>query len=660
MTELDGAEGSAADPPPEPLYLKFGGSLVEQLGAQLYPSVTATIAELISNAWDADAENVWVSVPLAEAWAPTAEVQVVDDGHGMTRDGAQDAYLIVGRKRRESPLRDRSENGRPVHGRKGIGKLAAFGTAGTLECATRRNGVTTAFELDYDAIRKLTPDTDYPPPVVVDPEPLTDPSGNLLQSGTRIRLTNLRVKRRLNEDAFMTSMSRRFAIRGMNIWINGKRLERFDTPVEYRFPRDGLPPDTDITTDPEGWANEFLEPDQPVRWWIGFTEKPLKAGDEQGISILARDKMAQRPFKFERAQGTTAQLGQEYLVGEVIADWLDSGEGIETDLIQSNRDQLQLEDPRVDSLLNWGRRRLAWALRERQKLKAAKAAKDAEKNEALEELLKDRTKSERQALLGVAGRISKLPEMDANSVADVMHGVIDSQSEVVVRELMEQIAEEDDPVQDRMWALVAQFGLIDARRLMSVIEARLKTIERLRTALARGAKEVPDLHHLIRVDTWLLDPRWHLLGDEVDVSKLDGVNFQPESDSETGNHLDYLFALVPMAPATVDEVVVVEIKRGTHADGRIRKADVAEVNKFHGYVSAVQTHYNRNTNAPSVRGLMVAEGYTAQADLIRKGLEQIGQPKLEFKTWGRVLDETERMHMGWLAVNKQRAQGTDE
>ena len=596
---------------------------------------------------------------MAESWAEDSEVVVTDDGNGMTRTGAQEAYLIVGRKRRETPLKDLSEKKkRKVHGRKDIGKLAAFGTAGTLECTTVREGETTAFILDYDEIRKLTPDTDYPAPSVLAPAPLVDPKGNTLSSGTRIRLTNLRVKRRLNEDTFMRSMSRRFAIRDMNVWINGTPLQRFDIPLEFRFPRDGTPPDVDLALESDGWAAETIADGNEVRWWIGFTEKPLTVGDDQGISILARDKMAQRPFKFERAQGTTAQLGQEYLVGEVLADWLDSGEGIETDLIQSNRDQLQLEDPRIDKLLEWGRKRLGWALRERQKLKSAKAAKDAEKNLALEELLGDRTKGERQALLNVAGRIAKLPEMDADGVAEVMRGVIDSQSEVVVRDLMEQIAEEEDPVQDRMWALVAQFGLIDARRLMSVIEARLKTIDQLQHSLAHGAKEVPEIHRIIRADTWLLDPRWHLLGDEVDIDSLAGVQFQPETDEETGNHLDFLFALAPMAPALVDEVVVVEIKRGTHPNGRVRRADVDEVNKFHGYVVAVQEHYAKNTNPPTVRGLMVAEGYSAQGDRIRRSLEQIGDPKLEFKTWERVLDETERMHMGWLAVNRKRSKGS--
>ena len=53
------------------LVLRFGGKLVEQLGAQLYPRVTSSVAELVSNAWDADATNVAVSLPLDEPWDPS-------------------------------------------------------------------------------------------------------------------------------------------------------------------------------------------------------------------------------------------------------------------------------------------------------------------------------------------------------------------------------------------------------------------------------------------------------------------------------------------------------------------------------------------------------------------------------------------------------------
>jgi HSP90 family molecular chaperone len=201
-------QGEADD---KPLELLFGGSLVEQLGAQLYPSATATVAELISNAWDADATCVWVRMPFDD-WGADATIEVIDNGHGMNRVQVRH-YLEVGRKRR---LNDKgfSEGGRPVHGRQGLGKLAAFGTAGWLECTTHRAGAPTiAFSKDYDAIRKNAPDTPYPVQELDAVDALVDPeTGDPLLHGTRIRLSKLRQKRRSGEDQFFMSMSRRFAV----------------------------------------------------------------------------------------------------------------------------------------------------------------------------------------------------------------------------------------------------------------------------------------------------------------------------------------------------------------------------------------------------------------------------------------------------------------
>lgn len=346
------------------LKLRFIGALVEQLGAQLYPSATATVAELISNSWDADAENVWITMPFGNAWKPESEIIVLDDGEGMNREDAATAYLVVGWKRRLS-TGEHTANGRRVHGRKGIGKLAAFGTARILECTTLKDGKFTSFRLDYDAIRKLRLGEDYTVEEFETEDKLVNPDTKQpLSTGTRIKLTQLNLKRAISEVQFMDSMSRRFSISttDMRVSINGNTLSRFSIPVEFLFPRDGIPTD-EVEVDEDGWAKEEIGAGNEVRWWIGFTERPLEEEAHQGISILANGKMVQKPFKFERAQGTTGQLGQEYLVGEVLADWLDVGVDIEDDLIQSNRDQLQLEDVRLISFLEWGRKRLTWALR---------------------------------------------------------------------------------------------------------------------------------------------------------------------------------------------------------------------------------------------------------------------------------------------------------
>lgn len=639
------------------LQLKFGGSLVEQLGAQLYPSVTATVAELVSNAWDADATRVWIQIPFGR-WKPDDEIIVLDDGHGMTRQQAQDTYLVVGRKRRLQFGNKSESKRRLVHGRKGIGKLAAFGTAGLLDCTTIRSGERTDFRLDYDNIRRLRPADDYTVEDVPDPHPLTAPTGEPLEQGTRVRLSRLKLKKSISRDLFMRSMSRRFALNEneMQIFVNiEERLKRFDIDCQFRFPRDGVPND-DVREAADDWAEETLIDGEGnprlVRWWIGFTEKPLDDDSQQGISIIANGKMAQRPFKFETSQGTEGQLGQEYLVGEAHADWLDTGADIEDDLIQSNRDQLQLEDERIQFFLEWGRKRLRWALKERNRLRTEKTYEKVTVNDDVKQILKPYTKTERRRLLNVAKTVSKIPEIDEQGIADTMKSVVNAQSEKAVREMMEEIEQEDDAFQERVWQIVHEFGLIDARRLLSIIRARLATIRKLKDAIKHGAREVPEIHKIVIADPWLLDPRWNIIADEVDVSTL-GVSYEPEQDEE-GLRLDFMFALAPHAPARLDEIIVVEIKRGTDSKGRERRVTPEEINKFHLYVLAVREYYQKSTEHPTVRGLMITQGYTAQANGLRRSLEGSTDIRLAFRTWDRVIEETERMHVAWLNVSEER------
>jgi len=97
------------------------------------------IAELISNAWDADAKKVEVKLPLDESWSasnPNQIIEVSDDGNGMTWEMVREAYLDVGRDRREAEKTDRSPGGRLLQGRKGVGKLAGFGIADIVELQT--------------------------------------------------------------------------------------------------------------------------------------------------------------------------------------------------------------------------------------------------------------------------------------------------------------------------------------------------------------------------------------------------------------------------------------------------------------------------------------------------------------------------------------------
>ncbi len=134
------------------LHLRFHGRIIDSLGIQMYQRPVAAIAELIANTWDADAKCVNVILPYSIG--DDAVIVVKDDGLGMTFEECEDRYLNVGHNRRVE-LGDRSAGGRPVLGRKGIGKFAGFGIADivAIETVSEATGERTVFELNINELR---------------------------------------------------------------------------------------------------------------------------------------------------------------------------------------------------------------------------------------------------------------------------------------------------------------------------------------------------------------------------------------------------------------------------------------------------------------------------------------------------------------------------
>jgi HSP90 family molecular chaperone len=91
---------------------------VDKLGVKLYDKVSAVIAELVANSYDADAKEVTIKAPmgifLAEKQKNGSVIDVIDkdcvievrdDGTGMTPDEVNDFYLVVGKERRRDGKR---------------------------------------------------------------------------------------------------------------------------------------------------------------------------------------------------------------------------------------------------------------------------------------------------------------------------------------------------------------------------------------------------------------------------------------------------------------------------------------------------------------------------------------------------------------------------
>lgn len=116
--------------------------ILELLGPNLYTNIYYVLAELIANAYDADAKNVYII-------SGKDEVRVEDDGHGMSYEaGDIDRYLNVAGVSRTSDDDSKTKSGsRRKMGRKGVGKLAALSVSENVEILTVANGERSGFVL---------------------------------------------------------------------------------------------------------------------------------------------------------------------------------------------------------------------------------------------------------------------------------------------------------------------------------------------------------------------------------------------------------------------------------------------------------------------------------------------------------------------------------
>ena len=211
---------------------------VDKLGVKLYDRVSAVIAELIANAYDADATNVTVQAPMGQFLGTRAggsvsdrgfDIQIVDDGFGMTPQQVQDFFLVVGAERRK----DTNRGGlsprfkRKVMGRKGVGKLAPFGICKTIEVissggdfidgggtgSSHTGYLTSHIILNYDDIGALgdEPDERYKPVVGDRDESYSS------ESGTQIILKDFNYRKVPDINLLGRQIAQRFGI-GSQDW----------------------------------------------------------------------------------------------------------------------------------------------------------------------------------------------------------------------------------------------------------------------------------------------------------------------------------------------------------------------------------------------------------------------------------------------------------
>lgn len=324
-------------------------SVLNHLGRNLYRNVITVLGEAISNSWDADAENVWITIDK-----DNNSMTIIDDGDGMTYDDFQNKFLKIGYSKRKNG-NYKTATGRPFIGRKGIGKLALLSCAQRIHVASKYR--------ESDLVGGIIDNTSLDQAIVDDLnsqeyklEKLTDfdyISTNDMEKGTYIFFESVNdgITNTVDYIKKAISLYFRFSLidNKFNIFVNGEQIDEKmldklanDTQFLWKINEIEEPFFTMLSLDNDPLQ---LKSKHNIKGYIASVDKPSKLkirGTQEKVTIdlfvngRLREKDILRHIPSSR-------IVENYVYGQIHYNDLDLGDT--KDIFTSSREGVISDDP---------------------------------------------------------------------------------------------------------------------------------------------------------------------------------------------------------------------------------------------------------------------------------------------------------------------------
>ena len=576
---------------PEEFTLDIDLNVLNHLGLNLYSNVPAVVAELIANAWDADASRVDVFV---KERGEGKRIIIQDDGCGMNDKDLQEKYLTVGYQRRSKGSGDQTAGkGRPVMGRKGIGKLSVLSIARKVYVYTKKEDTDPlAIELDVEKIQEaIERKQKYHPPVINVPGDI-----DLGSSGTALVLSDLKKRVNASLDAHLRQrVARRFSIisKDFQVFVNDDEITINDRnyfgKLEYTlvygdFEESNFTHDKRYVVQRE--ENTVDEEEKySVRGWIGLVKESgaLQEGADNlnKISILSRGKVALEDILDSYREGG---LYTKYVIGELEADFLDLTD--QDDIATSSRQDFIQSDERFVQLREFVERELKYLARERAKLKNEEGVKRAAEIPAVKDWYESLRGDTKTAAKKLFGRINQIATDENHRKTLYKHGVL-AFEHLHHKEKLNELEQLDINNLEIAVKLFSELDDIEASWYYQITEGRLDVIKKLSDQIDDDVlEEVIQLH--IYTHLWLLDPSWDMATETPTLEQSVTTTFEKISDKlsdeEKRGRLDIRYK------KTSGKHVIIELKRGS-----VRTSSFRLMEQVDKYIRALRKQL-RETN----------------------------------------------------------------
>ncbi|MDP3082675.1 MAG: ATP-binding protein [Rubrivivax sp.] len=571
--------------------MKIDLRVLDHLGIKLYSNAAAVLSEAVANAWDADTQNVQITITQSE-------IVVKDDGIGMDLNAINERFLSVGYDKRATEG-TKSPIGRAFMGRKGIGKLSLFSIAEEVTIHTTKNGENHAFRMSISEIEAaIRRDNVYHPT----PVPFAGP-----KVGTRIVLAKLKQRRlALAAAGLRKRIARRFSVIGykgpkgdkFSVSINGAPIgpqDRDDLKkVEFlwefgaaRINKADCPCllHSDVISD-----EVSKKPLWKVRGWIAAAARPIdlrndESGSMNGIVVVARGRLIQEnlldKLNFNR-------ILNSYVTGQVEADFLDTDK--EDDIATSDRQRLVEDDERYITLLAFLRQSLLNVSDSWSTLRNEVRGKEVQtENPALAEWIGALPSSQQSAARTMLGTIQGIEVDDVDERKALYKAGVLAFERLRLRDASHRLSLLPELTAAKLLPLMSDLSDLEGSMYRDIVRERLTVIQQFVGLVDANEKEKV-LAQCIFEQMWLLDAGWErATGSEriEQTLKKDYSAFSPTlTDKESKGRVDIRYR------TNAGQHIIVELKRAK------RKIGVNELSEQGNRYKVALTKCLRKQNGP--------------------------------------------------------------
>jgi len=522
---------------------KISSRLLDHIGLAMYSSLPKAISELVANSYDADSENIYITISET---LPKGEIVIKDDGVGMNRKDIQDVYMDLGgmtRVEERTPIHDRLKIGS-----KGIGKLAGLGISSIMHIETVKNGKKCVFEIDRGLMEEENITLEkikFPITEEVTKE----------KNGTKIVLKNLLSHvSSIKEEYLRRFLAQEFVSREkFHVFVNGEEIQ-----IEEIEGVDRRKIHTSI--------GEFGE----IEGYIIIAKKPRvlkKHHLKYGIVTTVRKRRVMAPTVFDiNARGHHYRVA-ERIYGEIEVPFLDPEKPenkLDQFIISTSRTGFNLNHPKFIKYKEWVEKKLIEICRRLEAEQAEERKRKILQSDEFQKMLvklplelrsdvRDKVKG---MIESIAPYLNECSPQRADMIVKALLKIIESGEMITILEKIEQAGEKDIK---QLAKHLTSWGLYEINTVIGHVKTRLTIISKFEKLLEQiDTLEYPTIHKLFEKNLWLLDDDYRIFSSNKQLKTVLENRIMKKFVNHEKDRPDLI------VKSSRDDVIIIELKRPSH------------------------------------------------------------------------------------------------